>query len=345
MKFKTSFIILSLGIALLLSTVVSCAIGQLEISILEICETVFSTLVHPDLIHEDLYADIIFNLRLPRILLAALVGCGLAMCGSVMQVSVQNPLADPYILGISSGASLGATFSILIGWGTGTIIGELGVAVWAFSGAVLAIAFVFFIAGFKNKISSVRLILAGVIINTLCISISNFLVYFAQDAEGIRSVAFWTMGSLANADWGQVKVLFILLALCSIYLLSQRKIMNIMLNGDEIAITLGVDGNLYRKIYMAVVAILTGFMVANCGVIGFVGLTIPHIIRGIMKTSDNKNLPIVMLAGAIFLVWADFLSRTLIYNGEIPIGIITSMIGTPLFLFVFIQKGYGFNKN
>ncbi len=345
MKFKMSFILLLLGLTLLLSIVISCSIGQLDISISEISKTILTPLFSYDFENKDLYADVIFNLRLPRIILAALVGCGLAMCGSVMQVSVQNPLADPYILGISSGASLGATFSILLGWGVGTVVGELGVAVWAFSGAIIAIAFVFFVAGFKNKISSVRLILAGVIINTLCISLSNFLVYFAQDAEGIRSVAFWTMGSLANANWGQVKTLSILLAICSIYLISQRKIMNIMLNGDEIAITLGVDGNLYRKIFMAIVAILTGYMVANCGVIGFVGLTIPHIIRGIMKTSDNKYLPIIMLTGAIFLVWADFLSRTLVENGEIPIGIITSIIGTPLFLFVFVQKGYGFNKN
>lgn len=342
MKFK--FTLLLLFLVLLISIVWSCIIGQIDISIANIGKTFAGYILSYDFPDKDLFSDVIFNLRLPRIVLAALVGCGLAMCGSIMQVSVQNPLADPYILGISSGSSLGATFAILLGWGAGTIWGDMGIAIWAFIGAIIAISFVFFISGFKNKISSVRLILAGVIINTLCFSISNFLVYFAQDAEGIRSVAFWTMGSIANANWMQVKFLGILLLVSAIFFMAKRKVMNIMLNGDEIAITLGVDGNCYRKIFMAIVAILTGFMVANCGVIGFVGLTIPHIIRGIMKTSDNKNLPIVMLAGAIFLVWADFISRTLLSNGEIPIGIITSMVGTPLFLFVFIQKGYGFNK-
>lgn len=344
MKYKMSYNLILLSAVLALSILISCTTGQIEISLADICHTIGANLFNYEHPNKDLYTDILFNLRLPRIILACLVGCGLAMCGSVMQTSVQNPLADPYILGISSGASLGATFSILMGVSTGTFFGEIGIAIWAFTGAILAIAFVFFIAGFKSKISSVRLILAGVIINTLCVSISNFLVYFAQDAEGIRSVAFWTMGSLANANWIQVTVLFILLLVCSVYFLARRKIMNIMLNGDDIAITLGVDGNLHRKIFMTIVAILTGFMVANCGVIGFVGLTIPHIVRGIMKTSDNKNLPIVMITGAIFLVWSDYISRTLLNNGEIPIGIITSMIGTPLFIYVFIQKGYGVKR-
>ena len=344
MKSKNTYVLLFLSMALVLSILISCTTGQIKLTISDICQTLGANLFNYEFANKDLYTDIIFNLRLPRILLASLVGCGLAMCGSVMQTSVQNPLADPYILGISSGASLGATFSILLGLGTGTFLGELGIAIWAFTGAVLAITFVFFIAGFKSKISSVRLILAGVIVNTLCISISNFLVYFAQDAEGIRSVAFWTMGSLANANWLQVAVLFLLILISAIYFLSKRKVMNIMLNGDDIAITLGVDGNLYRKIFMTIVAILTGFMVANCGVIGFVGLTIPHIIRGIMRTSDNKNLPIAMIAGAIFLVWSDYISRMLLNNGEIPIGIITSMIGTPLFIYVFIQKGYGVKR-
>ncbi|WP_128103007.1 iron ABC transporter permease [Paenibacillus sp. DCT19] len=291
------------------------------------------------------FTDIIWQIRFPRVLMAMFIGAGLAMCGAVMQAAVQNPLADPYILGISSGASLGATFAILIGFGAISWLGQTGVAFWAFAGAMGASLLVLTLAGIRGKMTSVKLVLAGMVINALCTAFSNFIIYFANNAEGIKTVTFWTMGSLAASGWNKLPLIGIVVIVSIVFFLLQSRVLNTMLLGDEAAVTLGINLSVYRRLYMLLTALVTGVMVASCGMIGFVGLIIPHIVRGLVGSNHRKVMPVSVLFGAIFLIWTDVIARSLISSVELPIGIITAMIGAPMFMYMLVKKGYGFGGN
>jgi len=156
---------------------------------------------------------------------------------------------------------------------------------------------------------------------------------------------FWTMGSLTRAKWDNIWFPIIIVVLCSIFFITQYRILNTMLAGDEAAITLGINLTFYRKIYMLVVSLLTGVLVSACGIIGFVGLIIPHIVRSLVGADHKKLIPVSLLVGSIFLVWADAIARIFISNREIPIGIITALIGSPLFIYILVETGYGFGTN
>ncbi|MBS4913350.1 MAG: iron ABC transporter permease [Veillonella sp.] len=274
--------------------------------------------------------DIVWDIRVPRVLLAALVGAGLALSGTVMQATVQNPLAEPFILGIASGASVGAVVAILLGHLLGAV--QLGVPVWAFGGAVIATLAVLVLAGLGTKISTVKLVLAGAVVGALCTALSNFIIYMAGDAEGMQSAAFWTMGSLADAKWSMLLWPILVVAGMGLYFLSQVRVLDALLLGEEMAITLGINAVRKRYVYMACVALLTGVLVSQCGIIGFVGLVIPHMCRNIVGVGHKRLLPVVILGGAIFLVLADLLSRVLLPSGDLPIGILTALLGAPLFM-------------
>lgn len=286
--------------------------------------------------------NVIWSIRFPRVILGAIVGAGLALCGCVMQACVQNPLAEPYILGISSGASLGATFSIMLGVGSIPFISTSGVAFWSFIGAMIASFMVLKLASINGRASSTKLILSGTVISALCTSASNFIISIASDAQGMQNVKFWTMGSLASAKWESIFVPLLATVICCIYFLTQTRLLNTMLVGDEAAITLGMNLNKKRKIYMVLTSMLTGILVASCGVIGFVGLIIPHIVRSIVGADHKRLLPICIIAGSIFLVWADAFARIIIPNSELSIGIITSLIGGPFFAYILIKKSNSF---
>lgn len=288
------------------------------------------------------YVDIIWKIRFPRVLMALFVGAGLTLCGSIMQASVQNPLADPYILGISSGASLGATFAILVGFGTMGFLGQTGVAFWAFAGAVGASLLVLMLASSGGRMTSVKLVLAGMVINALCTAFANFIVYFANNAEGIRTVTFWTMGSLAVSSWGKLPLIAATVLISVLFFLLQSRILNTMLLGDEAAVTLGINLGAYRRVYMVLTALITGVIVSACGMIGFVGLIIPHIVRGLVGSDHRRLLPTAVLTGAIFLIWTDVIARTAVPNVELPIGIMTALIGAPMFMYMLVKKGYAF---
>ncbi|MBB6633026.1 FecCD family ABC transporter permease [Cohnella thailandensis] len=287
-------------------------------------------------------ANIIWNIRFPRVLLALLIGAGLSLCGTIMQAAVQNPLADPYILGVSSGATLGATFAIMIGFGSIGFLSQMGVAFGAFAGAFGAAMMVMVLAGLGGKMSSVKLVLSGMVINALCTAFANFIIYLANNTEGIRTVTFWTMGSLAAAKWDKLPLVAIVMGLAVLFFLLQSRILNTMLMGDEAAVTLGINLSAYRRLYLLLTAIVTGVLVASCGMIGFVGLIIPHLIRGLVGSDHRRLLPTSIWIGGIFLVWTDLLARVLIPKVELPIGIITALIGGPLFMYMLIKKGYSF---
>ncbi len=289
--------------------------------------------------------EIVWNHRMPRVLMGAIVGVLLAMCGVVMQATVQNPLADPYILGISSGASLGATFSIMIGasaFFTG-VLATMGTAFWAFLGALGAMALVMLLSHMGGgRVTSAKLVLAGSVVGSLCGAFTNMMIYIGKDAENMKSVTYWLLGSMVSARWPKLLLPGILCILGMLFFLTQLRTLNTLLLGDEAAITLGVDLAKRRRLYMIVTSLLSAVAVCTCGIVGFVGLMIPHIVRGFAGSDHRFLLPLASLSGGIFLIWADVLARVIIPNSEIPLGVITSAIGAPIFVYMMVKKSYGF---
>lgn len=282
--------------------------------------------------------DIIWGVRMPRVLLGAFAGMALAMVGVIMQATIQNPLGDPYILGLSSGASLGATFSILIGFSG--VLSSFGAPLGAFLGALMASIFVYFLARIGGRITPFKMILAGMVISSICSSLTSLIIFLSKDNEGIRTVNFWMMGSLAGAEWSNIVLPIAISVIPLIYFFTQYRNLNLMVLGDETSITLGLNIEKHRKIYMILSSLITGGIVSVCGTIGFVGIMIPHIVRLIFGTDHKTLLPFSALVGAIFLIWADVIARCAITNMELPIGIITSVIGAPFLLWLMV-KGTG----
>ncbi|WP_419747614.1 FecCD family ABC transporter permease [Clostridium perfringens] len=282
--------------------------------------------------------DIIWGVRMPRVLLGAFAGMALAMVGVIMQATIQNPLGDPYILGLSSGASLGATFSILIGFSG--VLSSFGAPLGAFLGALIASIFVYFLAKIGGRITPFKMILAGMVISSICSSLTSLIIFLSKNNEGIRTVNFWMMGSLAGAEWSNIVLPIAISVIPLIYFFTQYRNLNLMVLGDETSITLGLNIEKHRKIYMILSSLITGVIVSVCGTIGFVGIMIPHIVRLIFGTDHKTLLPFSALVGAIFLIWADVIARCAITNMELPIGIITSVIGAPFLLWLMV-KGTG----
>ena len=287
--------------------------------------------------------DIVWLLRLPRLLLAAIIGAGLAVCGVIMQAIVKNPLADPYILGISAGASLGATAAVLLG--IGAALGENAIGIAAFLGAFAVSLGVLFIANIGGRASAMKLLLGGMALSAVCSAFSSFIVYFAGDKEGIQTITYWMMGSLAGARWDHMALIGGTVLLAVLFFWSQSRILNLMLLGDASAITLGTDLHPYRQTYLIVSALVIGFAVFAAGMIGFVGLVVPHVVRMLVGTHHGHLIPVTALAGAIFLVVADGLCRVIIPHTELPIGILISLVGAPAFIYLMVKRTYGFGGN
>ena len=287
--------------------------------------------------------DIIWLLRLPRLVLAAIVGCGLSVCGVIMQAIVKNPLADPYILGISSGASLGATAAIL--FGIGLSFGENFVGIAAFTGAFTISLGVLFISNLGGRSNSIKLLLAGMALSSVCSAFSSFIVYFANNKEGMQTIAYWMMGSFAGARWDNLVIIAPLVIISVLFFWTQSRMLNLMLLGDESALTLGTDLHIYRQVYLLISSLIVGFVVYSAGMVGFVGLIVPHVIRMLVGTDHKKLIPVTALTGALFLVIADGLCRVIIPRTELPIGILISLIGAPCFVYLMVKRSYGFGGN
>lgn len=334
---------LILLIILILSIGFAVNLGSVDISIKEVYSIIFYKLFgigNEEILSNGAIHDVVWLIRLPRIILAMLVGMGLSVVGIVIQAIVKNPLADPYILGISSGASLGATMAVMLG--VGTIFGSNAIGVCGFIGAFIVSILVLLISNIGGRANSVKLLLSGMALSSICSAFSSFIVYFANDAQGMQTITFWLMGSVAGAKWEQIIIILPLILIGTVFFISQYRILNLMLLGDEVSITLGTDLHKYRHIYLVITSLMIGVLVYSSGMIGFVGLVIPHIVRMIFGTDHKKIIPIASILGAIFLVWADVLSRTIIKGTEIPIGILISMIGAPCFIWLMIKRTYGF---
>ncbi|MEU4160458.1 iron ABC transporter permease [Actinoplanes sp. NPDC026670] len=279
---------------------------------------------------------IVWQVRLPRVLLGMLVGAGLAVCGVALQAMVRNVLADPYLLGINSGASSGAAAAILFGAGAG--FGQYALSASAFAGALAASLLVFVIARAGGRLTSMRLLLSGVAVGYALYATTSFLIFASNSAEGSRSVMFWLLGSLGLARWDALLAVAALVIGGTIaYLTVVGRRLDVLAVGDETAHTLGISPDRFRMRLLVLVSLCVGVLVSASGSIGFVGLVVPHLARRIVGAPHVRVVPVAALLGAILLVWADVIARVLLAPQEIPIGIITSLIGAP-FLLVLIRR-------
>lgn len=279
---------------------------------------------------------IVWELRAPRVLLAAAVGAALAISGVALQAMVRNVLAEPYVLGISSGASTGAAGSILFGFATGA--GQYALPVSAFIGALAASLIVFALARSNGQVTSVRLLLAGIAVGYALSAATSFLVFASDNPEGSRSVMFWMLGSLALARWGPLLVLVLLVTLASwTYFMLAAHRLDALAMGDETALALGVRPDRTRIKLLLAVSLCTGLSVAAAGAIGFVGLVVPHLARRLVGAAHSRLLPVTALLGAALLIWADAVGRILMQPRELPIGILTALVGAP-FLVMLVRR-------
>ena len=287
------------------------------------------------------YADgIVWGMRLPKVLVATCVGAGLSLVGILMQAMTKNSMADPYLLGISSGASAGATAAILVG--SLPLIGAVTVQAGAFIGAITSSVLVFILAGASGRVSSTKLILSGTAISALFSAMSSFLIFMQNNEKKLSSVLFWMSGSFASAKWADVLPVFIVLVVCIVVILLENRALDALLLGEEMAITIGVDVPKLKILIIIMSALVTGVMVSVSGTIGFVGLVIPHISRSLVGTAHRRMVPFSALLGAILMIWADAIARVVVAPSELPIGVVTAFIGAPFFLFLLRKSKYSF---
>lgn len=280
--------------------------------------------------------QIVWRVRMPRVLLAALVGAGLALVGVAMQAMVRNPLADPYLLGVSSGASVGAVS--VLAFGALAFAGDLALPLGAFGGALTACVAVYFLAYANGRLLATRLILGGVAIAYCLGGVTSLIVLTADQRELANSILTWTLGSLAGTRWDELGLPAALLVVGAALLLTQARALNALLSGEESAATLGVDTTRTRRWLFVLVSLVTGVLVALTGPIGFVGLIVPHITRMLVGAEHRRVLPVAALVGAIFLVWVDVFSRIAFAPAEVPVGVITSLLGGPFFVWMLCRK-------
>ncbi|MFC7342126.1 FecCD family ABC transporter permease [Saccharopolyspora griseoalba] len=275
---------------------------------------------------------IVWNLRLPRTLLAAVCGAGLAVCGAIMQSLLRNPLADPFVLGVSSGASTGAVVVVVLGVGGGVISLSAG----AFVGALVSFGCVLWLSHVLGGTTD-RVVLSGVAAMQLFSALTSFIVLISADANTTRAVLFWLLGSLSNAGWPEALLcaatLVVVLLVCG----GHARALDAFAFGEDAAAALGVPVTRTRLVLLCITALLTAVLVSSAGAIGFVGLVLPHATRALVGPGHARLLPLTALAGAVFLVWVDTLSRTVLAPQEVPVGVVTALLGVPAFVLILYR--------
>jgi iron complex transport system permease protein len=317
---------------LLASVVVAVAIGPAGLTPSDVAHVVATRLGLGEVLGlttpDRLDDGIVWQLRLPRVLTAAAVGAGLAVCGVVMQSLTRNPLADPYLLGLSSGASLGAVCVLVLGW-----LAVLPVA--AFVGAAAALVATLVLASAAGRgaggLSPARTVLAGLAVSQLAAAATSFVIFWSAQGDQYREILSWMLGSVAGATWTSVLVAGGATLVLGTLLATTGSVLDAFTFGDTAAAALGVPVARVRWGLLIVVALLTGALVSQSGAIGFVGLILPHAVRLVVGARHRALLPLSMLCGASFLVWADTLARTVFAPRELPVGIVTAAIGAPVF--------------
>ncbi|KJR09141.1 FecCD family ABC transporter permease [Gordonia sp. PS3] len=282
--------------------------------------------------------NIVVQLRLPRVVGAALIGAGLAVCGTVLQSLTGNQLADPYILGMSGGASLGAVVVLSTGVGMGSMAGGSVVSVAAFLGAMGALLLVFAIAVTRGgALLPGRLILAGVAVGQLAAALSSALIYFGPHGTADR-VMFWSMGSVAGIRWNTLALTAIVTVCTIVAVLAHARTLDAFAFGERAAASLGTHVARTRWVLYALVSLCTAVLVALSGIIGFVGLVVPHMVRFLVGPLHYRVLPVAVVLGALVVVWADIIARGVMPSRELPLGLVTSVIGVPAFIYLLRRQ-------
>lgn len=324
----------------LLVLVFSAAVGPVSVSPVDAAKIVIGHLLPgmpwmTDGTLTPLQDQAVWQFRLPRSLLAGLSGAGLALAGAMMQAVVRNPLAEPYILGVSSGASVGAVLVIVSGGATFLGLTMSGAA---FVGAVVACVLVAALARIRGELSPTRMILAGVALGSLLSAVTSYLT-LTTDAQNVVSVMFFLLGSVSAADMSSLAIPAAALGIAVVAALGLSRSMNALLAGDESALAVGVRTTRVRGLLLIFASLLTGAIVAVSGGIGFVGLVVPHMARLLVGSDHRRMLPVTILGGALFLMVADLLARTVAAPTEIPLGILTAFVGAPFFLWLMRSGG------
>lgn len=284
--------------------------------------------------------QIVWQLRMPRVLGAAATGAGLAICGAVLQSLTRNDLADPYLLGISGGAAVGAVSVIVLGVSVAGLISATMITLGAFTGALLAMVLVLALAtGRSGSLPPARTVLAGVAIGQICAAYTSFVVIMSGDHDAARRVLSWTLGSLAGIRWGSTLFLCAVALVAVVLIMAFASDLDAFAFGESSAGSLGVSITATRWTLLIGTALLTASLVAFTGAIGFVGLVVPHVVRLAWGPLHRRLLPLSALLGAILLVWADTIARSIVSGQEIPIGVVTAVIGAPVFAWLLRREG------
>ena len=285
---------------------------------------------------EQLDYNIIIGLRLPRVLLGMVVGASLAVTGVTMQALVRNKLADPFILGVSSGASAFATLGML--FGAFSFLGTYSLSLSAFIGSAVTIIFVYILSRRNGRINIAQMLLSGVAVSMIMDGFTNIITLSAPNALGLHNASFWMSGSLAGAKLEYLTLPFAVLVICTAVLMMNYRGLNLLVLGDESAGTLGINVGRLQKLLILVASLMSGVTIAISGSIGFVGLMVPHFTRLLVGGDHRKVLPVSALLGGILVVWVDVLARTVIAPEELPVGILTAVIGGPIFIWMLRRK-------
>ncbi|QTA82617.1 putative ABC transporter, permease protein [Desulfonema limicola] len=272
--------------------------------------------------------SIIWQIRFPRVILAAVVGASLSLGGLVFQALLRNPLAEPYILGISGGSAIGAIIGILAG-----LARFPGVCIFAFTGSMATLGLVLIMGSGESSLKKDSLLLSGVMINAFCSSVITFLISLSQDSR-IHNILFWLMGDMSLPDLKQAGLLTLIVFPCFILIFRLSHVMNLMLMGQEMAQTMGVNIKVITLTLLAATSLMISATVSYCGLLGFVGLVIPHLLRLIFGPDHRVLVPACILGGGAYMIFCDILARILPQQGEMPTGVITAMIGAPLFIYL-----------
>ncbi|MNH91375.1 Hemin transport system permease protein HmuU [compost metagenome] len=326
---RFALLLIALGAVLLVSCVVSLGFGPARVPV----DVVWRILLHKlfGIGAQDWSAGqdhIVWLIRVPRMLLGALVGAGLALIGAVLQAVTRNPLADPHLLGATSGATLGAVIVILH---VGEIVGLLTLPIAAFIGALLSMLVVLMIASRHGRLDSDRLLLCGVAVSFVMMAIANLLL-FMGDHRASSAVMFWMLGGLGLARWELLTLPALSVLLGLVLLLGMARPLNALMAGEQTAVTLGLNARAVRLRVFVIASLMTGVLVSISGSIGFVGLMVPHIARRLVGAEHRRLLPVCLLLGSVFLMWVDVAARTLIAPEDLPIGVATAAIGGLFFI-------------
>ena len=325
---------LAMTLLLLASVVVSLLVGTADIGLHQLMDIVMGSL--PE---DDPARMILFRIRLPRILLSGLVGYALSLSGLVFQALLRNPLADPFILGVSSGSAFGAVLAIVFG-----LSFSLGVPLMSFGGALMAIYLIMTLGARKMGMESSTVLLTGVIINAFFSAIIMFFVSTATDSR-LYSMLFWLYGDLSQSRYGPLLIVTPVVLIASGILFSFAKDLNLITAGEETAFQMGVEVEKGKKVCLLVVSLMVGLVVSFSGLIGFVGLIIPHLGRMAFGSDHRLLIPVTALGGAVFLILADTVARVLISPSELPVGVITASLGAPFFIYLLKTRGSHWSRS